>query len=168
MENTEIVKPEDLETREPKSNDFDNSKFEGQRIKIESVNTVEVIDFFPEGNYDKNSTAKKTVVEITTEPIKQYHMNEDGSVVFGPELIEIPNKEGEGTHSLKIVHRFNLQKEGDQWIISKHPKANLWKFMRKLNVEKVTDLAGKYVTVTTTPSKNPDEPDKTYLSIVTA
>ncbi|MGQ4874269.1 MAG: hypothetical protein ACP6IY_09395 [Promethearchaeia archaeon] len=175
QEDTNLVKSEsefnlnDLKVKE--SSSFDASLYEGQRLKIEKIEMIEVIDKFPidantgKGIYDANSTLTKKVVEITTEPLKKAIKTSEGVINFTSEDVEFNDKEG-NVKKIQISHRFNLQKGEDGWFISKHPKASLWAFMRKIGVQDVLELKDKYVTLTTTPSKDPED-DKIYLNIVT-
>jgi len=166
MENTESVPTiENIRTVEPTSTSFDATKFEGQRISIDKVEIIEVDDKFPDGKYDATSTQKKMVVEVTTAPIKQFHEDESGNITFGPEEVEYTDSEG-NTKNIRINNRFNLQKEEGEWVISKNEKANLWIFMRKLGVTELSEIKGKIVTITSVPSKKPDD-DRRFLSIVT-
>ena len=162
--NEEELRLDDLQIVEASSG-FDSSVFEGQRIPIAKVEIKEVIDKYPNGEYNSESTEKKKVVEITTATLKEAHKKvDDGNVTFGPEEVLFPQEDG-STKPLVVTHRFNLQKKEGNWVISKHPKAALWKFMRKMEVESAKDLLNKIVTITTTPSKNAED-EKRYLSIV--
>jgi len=70
---------------------------------------------------------------------------------------------------LVVRERFNLQKQQKEdgsfeEIISKHPKAALWQFMRKLEVLTLPEMKGKLVTITTVPSKKEND-DRLFLTI---
>jgi len=150
---------------EPKSS-FDPTVFEGQRVQIGNVEIKEVIDKYPNGEYDENSTQKKRIVEITTKPLLEANVDEaTGNTSFGPNAVSFPQEDG-STKPLVVTARFNLTLKEGEWVISKHPKASLWAFMRKMGANTLRELENKFVTITTTPSKNPED-DKRYLSIVT-
>ena len=124
-----------IEVIEPKSS-FDASKYEGQRVKIASVEKIEKESHWIDGVYDANKTVKIPAVEVKTEP-----------------LDELPQPDG-STKPLTVTRRFNLQEQvqpdgSKKIVISKHPKATLWAFMRKLGVQKIPDMIGKIVTIIT-------------------
>lgn len=146
---------------------FDATKFEGMRVKVDNVEKKQVTDFFPDGStYKKDSTDMKWVVEITTEPLRE--IDNDGQVT--DKIIEMPQEDG--THkNLRVTKRFNLQEQLNnetgkpEVVISKHPKASLWKFMRKMGTDSLSGLKGKVVTLTSEPSKVEGD-DRRFLSIV--
>ena len=132
---------------EPKQQ-FDAAVYEGKRVKIarvekKIVDTHYVTNDQGEKVYDVTKTEQQDIIEIET---------------------EILNPEDE-TFPVTVNARFNLQKdENGNVIISKHPKANLYKFLRKMGCEKPSELKGKIVTITTQPDR--DNPEKLWLRIV--
>jgi len=141
---------------------YDITVYEGQRVKIEKAKIKEVIDYYPAGIYNPDSTKKKKVLEITTSPIME--VDENGNKLSEP--VKFVDNEG-NEKFLRITHRFNLQEVDGNVVVSNHPRCALWTFMRKLGVEKPKDIVGKLVTVTTVPSKKPGEEDRRFLDIVT-
>jgi len=151
--------------REPKSQ-FEPTAYEGKMVKLKRPEIKEVIDWYTgeaqaDGGkaYNPNSTEMKKVVEISTEDLK---MIEHG--VEKDELLKL------GENTVSVSHRFNLKKEisesgAIEWVISKHPKAALWKFMRKKGVEKLSELKGKTVSLTVEPSTD-EKDDRVFLRIV--
>jgi hypothetical protein len=143
MENTQNT-IDDIPIVEKQSG-ADFSEFEGKRVRIAKVSQVEVTDFYPDGeNYNKDSKEKVMKLEIETEVI-------DGL-------------------SKPVTARFPLQQDVDKsgnkiWVISKHSKAKLWAFMRKLNASKPSELINKLVTLTLEPSKTPGD-NRKFLRIV--
>ena len=158
---------DEIETREAKDL-IDAAKYEGLRARISEVVEEEVIDVYtgPEDDtgkptYNPLSTVKKRIIKIRTEPLPV--LNEQGQPTN--DLVEL----GDG-RKLQVESKFNLKKEKDEsgnikWVISKAPRASLWKFMRKMGVEKLNDLKNKYITLTAEPSGNPND-DRIYLKIV--
>jgi hypothetical protein len=142
--------------------DLDVSGYEGFRIPIDSVEVIETINWYnklsADGTsfvYNPESTEKMQKVRIKTSPLPV--LDENGKPT--EELVSI----GEDK-KLEVQARFNLSQIDGKWVISKHPKAKLWAFMRKLNAEKLSDMKEQFVTLTTEPSKTDD---KVYLRIVT-
>lgn len=147
---------------EPKSH-FDAEKYEGKRVKIMNVTRdVALSHYVPELDasgkptgqnvYDANRTVEQPVVYIETE-------------VVNPEEPDNP---------ITVRQRFSLQTTKDNYgkeivTISKHPKAKLYKFLCKMGVDKMPNpleaLKGKMVTLTTEPSKDPND-DRVFLRIV--
>jgi len=151
-----------IQTEEPKEI-VDVSIYEGKRFKIAKVEEVEVINFYngpvinDKPSYNPNSTEKKHVIEIETEPLPK--IGKDGEVL--PELVTF----GEGKF-LSVKAKFNLKlNDSNNWVVSKHSRASLWKFMRKMSVENLEALIGKFVTLTTEGASNPDD-DRIFLKIV--
>ena len=143
---------------------FDVSAYEGKRVKIADVKELEVIDYYngEGGTYNPNSTDKKHIISITTESLKK--VDEGGN--FTSELYTYHDELSNTDKTVSVDARLGLKFEKDKktWVISKHPKAKLWKFMRKLGVEKLSELKGKFVTLTSEPSSNPED-DRSYLRI---
>lgn len=155
-----------IEQKEP-AKAIDVSLYEGKRATLKKPEMKEVIDWYSgpvdaKGNptYNPESTAKKMVIEITSEPIDE--VDEDGNPTGNKLMV--------GDNPVTVSHRFNLRKEIKEdgsinWVISKHPKASLWKFMKKMGVEKLSELEGKRPTLTYEPSKDPED-ERSYLRIV--
>lgn len=154
---------DDIEAVTPKSS-FDALAYEGKRVKIADVKELEVPDFYTGdgGSYNENSTAKKHVILITTEPLKK--LDAEGN--FTNELYTYFDDVAEVEKNVTVTVKLGLKYDvtNSKWIISKHPKAKLWKFMRKMGVEKLSALKGKLVTLTAEPSSNPED-DRSYLRI---
>jgi len=138
-----------------KKSSFDAKLYDGLKVKIEKLNVVSEINFYPDGkNYDAKSVEKMWRVYIYTEGLKDQNNK----------VIEL-EKDGK-TDVIRIHTRFNLLTGKDgQPEISKHDKAKLWKFMRKHNVSKLSELIGKSVILTTEPSKVEGD-DRLFLRIV--
>jgi len=146
----------------------DFSAYEGLRFKIAGVKELEVINKFNgpkdvtgKPSYNPNSTEKKHIIEVTTVPLTKL----DNSRNPTDELVDM----GEG-RNLTVRQQFNLKKETKDdgsidWVISKHVKGSLWKFMRKLGVENLDALKGLFVTLTVVKSNSPED-DRDFLRIV--
>jgi len=165
---------DDIPQRDSKS--IDARKYKGMKIKIadkvtfidadgkeqtrDGVRQEEQIDFWngpvdedDQPTYNPKSTEIAQVIVIETERI--------------PEL-DAEGKPTEKLTNITVKRTFNLKKEVDdagkvQWVISKHPKAKLWGFMRNMEVKKLSDLIGKFVVLGTTPDKV--NPEKFWLRI---
>jgi len=156
-----------LETREPKKQ-FNPDLYQGEKIKLLKPQIKEVIDWYTgeetgDGKraYNPDSKEKKKVVEIQTENLQE--LDKDGTktgkdLKFGENFISVKQQ-------FNLKKELNIETEKEEWVISKHPKAALWKFMRKMGVEKLSELEGKIVIITTVPSNNEDD-DRKYLKIV--
>jgi hypothetical protein len=157
---------DDIPVVEPTSS-FDATKYEGYKCKIDRVEKMEVIDYYPNGNFDKDSKQKKWIVEIETEPVKVYDEKND---TFLDKIIEYEDDSGNKKH-ITVTARFNLKEQinplnGEkQVIISKHQKSKLWNFMKKKGVIKLSELKGKIVLLTAVPSTVEGD-DRKFLRIV--
>lgn len=130
---------------------FDAREFEGVRTKIAEVRTIIVDSHYVDGNYTADKTTKIDVLEIETEGVTELDVEDENGI--------------KSKKKITARQRFNLQRDsGNNLIFSKHPKAKLWKFMRKLGVEHINDMKGKYVTLTTEASKD-DNDDRVWLRI---
>lgn len=157
---------EDIPVVDAKSK-FDYTVYEGQRVKIATVELKMVPNLYPNGAYDATSKEMKKVVEITTAPLRDIDIDDDGNTTLLNTLVTYINKEGNETH-LTVRERFNLQIDNEgKYVISKHPKATLWKFMRKIGANTLPEIKDKIVTITTKPSKKENDETR-YLAIVTA
>jgi len=132
---------------------IDVTQYEGTRIKIGKVVRDIVESHYVtnedtgEREYNPNKTEPQDVIFVETEP-----------------LAELTDAEG-NKKPLVVRQRFNLQKDSEgNVVISKHEKAALWKFMRKMGVTDVKNLVGKFVTITTEPDRNDET--KRWLRIV--
>ena len=145
-----------------KAQGFDASKYEGRRVKIAKVEEIEVIDFYPDGEtYNPNSTEKVHKIEIETEPLRE--IDDKGN--FTDKVLSFMKADG-SEKKVTVNARFALQKDDKGiWVISKHPKAQLWAFMRKMGAIKLSDLTNNLVTLTVQPSKKPGD-DRKFLRIV--
>jgi hypothetical protein len=160
---------------------FDPKLFDGQRVPVDSVEKLQVVDYYPEKSvinsesglteiskeYDFSSTKKKWVIEIITKPLHKVTLDANGYPKVLDDIMSF-TKDGKDV-PLVIRERFNLQSEikddgTEEVYISKHPKASLWKFMRKLEVDTLSEIKDKLVTITTTPSKK-DGDDRLFLTI---
>lgn len=152
---------DNIEASEPKSM-VDIAKFEGFRTKIQTVKRHWFTNWYTgkDGTYNPNSTDKTQKIVITTEPLPV--MNENGTPT--DKLIDL----GDGKQ-LQVTARLSLSKKEEDgqtvWYISKHEKAKLWKFMRKLGVTELKDLVGKYVILTTEAARDESD-DRLFLRIV--
>jgi hypothetical protein len=123
------------------TNMFDATKYEGKKVRIGKVEKLHVLDLYPDGVYDPQSQEMKWAIKITTEPLKE--LDENGN--FTDKIVTFKDKEGNVQPKI-IWHSFNLQKmidektHAEKWVISKHPKASLWAFMRKMGVTAVAEL----------------------------
>lgn len=166
-----------------KASGFNARPYEGKRVKIARVERIWAQNVFPDGKtYTPESKEMMWKVQIETEPIKEL----DDKGEFIDKVIEIVNDKKE-KKNITVTTEFNLQSEtndaGDivmgkyhnditnqdeerpNPVISRHPKAALWAFMRKIGVEKLADLKDKIVTLTTVPSKKEND-DRVFLRIV--
>lgn len=137
----------DIAIVEPKQV-IDVDKYEGTRVKIAKVEMQWVDSHYINGEYAPDTTEKAPFLFVETEA-----------------LDNIPQQDGT-TKPLVVKQRFSLQKgENGKPVISKHSKAKLWKFMRKYGANTPQELVGRIVSITTEPSKNPDD-DRKWLRIV--
>jgi hypothetical protein len=154
---------------------FNPDLYEGVRIPIAIVTKRQVIDFYPrttdnpDGEFKADSTVMKTIIEIETAPLVEMKADETGYGVSTGKLIEMKQEDGTVKH-ITVKHRFNLQEITNEHgvketVISKHPKALLWAFMRKQGVADLKSLKGKLVTLTSRPSSKEGD-DRKYLKIV--
>jgi len=146
---------------------FDAAPYEGKRVKIASIKKIFVTNFYPDGkNYDANSQEKMWKVELETEPIKE--LDDNGE--FTDKVLTY-EKDGE-QKNITVTARFNLQEKTNEStgkkeiVISKHPKAKLFAFMRKMGAETLNELKGKLVTLTVVPSTIEGD-DRVFLRLVT-
>ncbi len=145
LKENEIVDLNSIKPVEPKVL-FDAKKYDGARIKIAEVKQVWEDSHYIDGTFDATKTQKLPFVYVITEIVD----------VIG---------EGENRKEIRTKARFSLQQnDKGELVISKHPKGKLWKFMRKLGVEKLEDLKGKMVTLTTEASTDPSD-DRVWLRI---
>jgi hypothetical protein len=147
-----------------KSQGIDISKYEGKRVRIAKVTPVLVTDYYPDGeHFNKDSQDKVMKLELETESLKELDANGNFT-----EKDLTYTKDGI-TKTISVNTRLSLQPEEREgtlnWVISKHPKAKLWAFMRKLGANKPEELIGKIVTLTVEPSKKLGD-DRKYLRIV--
>lgn len=166
-ESSKNIDLDNIKPTEAKSK-FDATVFEGQRVKIEVIEVKEVIDYYPDGDnqYNPDSKAMKSIVEVTTFPLKDVEIDKDGNSKILDTIVQFTQEDG-SLKPLVVRKRFNLQKDDSgNLVISKHPKAELWSFMKKLGVEKLSELKNRLVTITTTPSKKEGD-DRRFLTIVT-
>jgi hypothetical protein len=173
MEQEKIIERDldNIPTKVPKLT-FDASAYEGKKVQIDKVEEIEAIDRFVKWNPETKtwestdkpnpeSTKKIHQIKVTTKPLKK--VNEDGT--YSDELYEFKDDVSGEVKHIQLSETFNLKEDNGNWIISKHPKAKLWKFMRKMGVEKLSELKDKYVTLKTEPSNNPND-DREYLRII--
>jgi hypothetical protein len=152
---------------------IDAELYAGRRVPIEKIVVKEEIDFYHgTPTYDPNSKEKTFRVYVYTVPLKELVLT-PGADAKNPENWKFGDKvlqfnDDKGNVKQVIVHaRFPLQrnKEGKPEI-SKHPKATLWKFMKKMGVNTLPELKGKLVMLDAKPSKNPED-ERKFLRIVT-
>lgn len=149
----------------------DFTKYEGLPVKIANVRMFDRINYFSgpadmsgKPTFNKNSSEIKRVIEIETEPL--FKMDKNGQLTN--ELLTITKNNKQSNITARA--EFNLTKKVDDhgkeiWVISKAPSAKLWKFMRKMGVNKLMELKGKIVRLTTVPDRDPAS-DKRWLRIV--
>jgi hypothetical protein len=124
---------------------FNSEKYEGKKVLIGDIKIKEETDHYHGGKvYDATSTEKMFRVYIYTEPIKE--LDEKGN--FTDKILQYDK---DGVMTPVTVHvRFNLGKDAEgKPEISKHPKADLWKFMRKHGAATLPELKGKLVMLNT-------------------
>ena len=151
---------------------IDYSRYEGMRVQIAKVEKIEAINFYTgpivggKPSYNAESTEKCMKIEVTTKALLKL---DDAGQPTQEKLTYFDSIKEEEV-PITVTARFNLKKvEGENgvvnWVISKTPRANLWKAMRKLGVEKLSEMIGKLVTITTSPDKDPDS-DKVWPRLV--
>lgn len=108
----------------------DMEQFEGKRAKIEGWDIVEVNSYY-------NEAGERIATPILVKCLK----------VFSEKL-------GEGTKSdgtvfdLRATVLFNLKKDKDGKLgLSSHPRSNIQKFFKKLKVNNLAEIKGKFVTI---------------------
>ena len=154
---------------------FNADLYEGMRIAIANVTKRQVVDFFPrtidnpDGEFKADSTVMKFIIEIETASLPEMKADETGFGKSTGKLVEMKQEDG-SVKNITVKHRFNLQeitndKGEKEVVISKHPKASLWAFMRKMGVTDLKSFKGKLVTLTSKPSTKEGD-DKKYLKIV--
>jgi hypothetical protein len=110
----------------------DLEEFEGKRAMIEGWEIVDMKTFFDPQTGDKLS-----------EPVLAKKLK-----VFSETLAQGEKNDGE-TFPIKATAIFSLVKSADgNYGLSSHPQSNIQQFFRKLKVDKIEDIRGKYVTVT--------------------
>ena len=140
---------------------IDARKYRGLRVKLAKADIIEVTDWYtgPKDDkgmptYNKESKEMKKVVVVTTEPIPKLDNN---------------NQPTSEKTDITVDRRFNLKKEVNEstnavsWSISKADRAKLWAFMRNLECEKLSDLIGKDVVLST--EADTEDPKKFWLRI---
>ena len=144
---------------------FDANKYDGYKSKIDGVKKIEVPDYFPNGVLDRTSTAKRMVLELSTEPLKE--IDDKGNLTN--KEIEYLDEDGE-PKKFVIRQQVALQKRVDKatgaitWVISKHPKSKAYQLLRKKGCEKPSELVGKNVILVAEPSKTEGD-DRVFLRI---
>jgi len=156
-----------------RASSIDAELYAGRRVPIAKILVKEEIDFYHgTQTYDPNSKEKTYRVYVYTEPLKELVLTPGSDPKnpenwkFGDKVLQYTDKEGVVKNI--IVHaRFPLQrnKEGKPEI-SRHPKATLWKFMKKMGTNTLPELKGKLVMLDAKPSKNPED-ERKFLRIVT-
>jgi hypothetical protein len=144
-----------------KSSSFDASKYDGMKVKIESYEIKSETNFFPDGkNFDKNSKEKMYRIYVYTEPLREF--DKDGKLT--DKIIEY---EKDGVKKQIRVHsRFNLITGPDgKPGFATGAKAKFNAFLKKHKCEKISDLKGKEVLLTTEASKVEGD-DSVFLRIV--
>jgi len=178
----------EIETQESRPG-FENSLYEGYRAKIANIELKYVQNCFPDGvTYNPNSIEKKWVLRISTEPLKVLEQSENGEIVRSADDVEFRDSETGEVRKMIIYTDLNMQNKFDYDkndvvksmhtfpdgksevlpvpVISKAPKANLWKFLGKMKCQDdYRKLKGMAVTLTLNPSKS--DPEKSYINIVT-
>ena len=147
-----------------KSSGLDITKYEGKRVRIAATNLVWVTDYYPDGEtFKKDSTDKVLKLEITTEALKE--LDALGNFTEKDLAYEKDGVSKKITVNTRLALQPEVKDGKTNWVISKHPKAKLWAFMRKLGANTPQELIEKIVTLTVEPSKKPGE-EKKYLRIV--
>jgi hypothetical protein len=148
---------------------FNADLFAGKKVKIAKYEIRKETNFYPNGvDYDKASTEKCLRVYIFSEPLKELKLKEGGNkdnsddYVFSDKDMEVVKEDGT-TKKILVNARFNLQmdEEGKPQI-SKSPKAKLWAAMRKLGINTLPEIVGKFVMLDVQPSKEEGD-DRKYL-----
>ena len=113
----------------------DPEQFEGARVEIEGWEVVEVKTFFDPHTGERLSEPVMTpCLKVFTKPLA-YGKNRDGE--------EFP---------IRATALFNLKRDKNGRLgLSGHPNSNIQKFFRKLKVNSLQEIKGRYVTVTCTP-----------------
>lgn len=155
-----------VQTKDPKVF-IDVKAYEGTKWKIEDVKVRREIDPFRDelGNrteFNPESKAMCWKAYISTEPLREYNSQER---TFGSKILVKKNKDETET-PIRVIKAFNLQ-ESEQGApeVSKHPKALLWKFMRKYGVSELIQLKGQLVMLDSIPSKTEGD-TRRFLTIV--
>ncbi len=148
------------------SSGFDNSKYEGFRIKIQTVEIIDDVNWYnkPDPNnegkfvYNKDSTEMMKKVLVKTYPLPV--LDEENRLT--DKFVQL----GDENKLIEVKQKFNLKKNKvtGEWEIPRGPHAKLWNFMKKLKAEKLTDLKDQYVTLTVVPDNNDEE--KSFIRIV--
>jgi len=146
-------------TRFVKAKSFNAKKYKGFKVKIAKVSKPEVTDWYTgtidekgKNTYNPQSTGKKRVVIIETAELP---------------VLDAEGKPTSDLTGITVQRRFNLKKEvvneKVEWVISQHDKADLWQFMKNLEVTKLSELIGKEVILTVEADKN--KTDQFWLRI---
>lgn len=131
---------------------FDATKYINAKVRIAKVTRGTKINFYPDGKtYKADSTETMPIIEVATEVLEVLTMK-DGT-----------------KKDIVVTARFNLQENENpdgtkSIVISKNPKARLWKFMRLVGANTLEELKGKFVKLIGVPSKDPED-DRMFLRI---
>jgi len=111
----------------------DMEQFEGARVQVEGWSIIDVNSKYDPktGDLVKGEPVKVKKLKIFSAPVAQ-GKKEDGT--------EFPIR---GT----LLIGMKLDKE-DKWGLSTHKSSNIQKFFRKLKVNSLSEIKGKYVTLT--------------------
>jgi len=106
--------------------------FEGARVAIEGWEIIEVnSNFSPETGEKLELPVRVKKLKVVTTPL-----------AFG-------KRNDESEFPIRASALFGLKKsKSGEWGLSSHPSSNIQKFFKKLKVNTLQDIKGKYVTVT--------------------
>jgi hypothetical protein len=143
---------------------IDVSNYEGKRVRIAKATPIWAINYYPDGeNFKADSTEKVLKLELETEPLKELDAN--GNFTEKDLTYEKDGVKKTITVNTRLSFQPEVKDGKTNWVVSKHPKAKLWAFMRKLGATIPQELIGKIITLTVEPSKKPGD-DKKYLRFV--
>lgn len=153
----------DIPAVDPKSS-LNLANYEGKKVAIGEIVIKLEKNWYPDGQvYNPNSTEKMYRVYIYSEPLPL--LDDHGNIVPGKFLQVEKNGKNE---AIRVHTRFNLNTNSldGKPEISRHPKAKLWAFIRKMGAQNLNELTGKLVLLALEPSKDEND-DRKFLKIVT-
>ena len=133
---------------------IDVSEFEGARVKIDLLEVIDVLtDFDETGKSIPGLQRLVKKLRISSEVLKTIDRGDGKEIKL------------RGTALFNLKRNENLNGEAI-WGYTNHPNNKLNQFLKKMKTNSISELKGKFVTLTIRRSKDPND-TREYLSIVT-